>query len=390
MGLAQFPMGDGLVRYQRVAGILSLVLLTICSTAGAAVLPEERGDILYHSYDGGGATIDGPSILLRKNLGNSVSLGLNHYVDNVTSASIDVVVNASEYTEEREENTIMVDYLKQKTIVSLSLTDSVEDDYEATTLSLGMSQDMFGDLTTLSVSFAYGDNTIGQNGDDNFEETSETRSYRVTITQIMTRNLVMSFALDATTDEGYLNNPYRSVRFRDPTSQIGYLFQPEVYPQTRTSNAFAVRGNYYLEQHAALHLGYRLFTDNWGIDASTYEFGYILPYRDDWTFEASIRFHDQSEADFYDDLFPFQDAQNFLARDKELSNFSSTTLGVGVGWEFGRAWESIQRGSLNLNVDWIQFDYDDFRDLTDSASVGNESLYSFDATVIRAFASIWF
>ena len=121
----------------------------------------------------------------------------------------------------------------------------------------------------------------------------------------------------------------------------------------------------------------------WGIDATTYEFGYILPYRDDWIFEASFRFYDQSKADFYSDLFPFQDAQNFLARDKELSNFSSTTLGAGVSWEFGRAWKSVQRGSLSLNVDWIQFDYDNFRDLTDSASVGNESLYAFDATVIR-------
>ena len=68
-------------------------------------MPEERADLLYHSYDGGGVEIDGPSVLVRKNLGNSVSLGLNHYVDNVTSASIDVVVSASEYTEKREENT---------------------------------------------------------------------------------------------------------------------------------------------------------------------------------------------------------------------------------------------------------------------------------------------
>ena len=40
--------------------------------------------------------------------------------------------------------------------------------------------------------------------------------------------------------------------------------------------------------------------------------------------------------------------------------------------------------------DYIQFNYDDFRDLTVSASPGNEPLYSFNATVIRAFASLWF
>lgn len=370
---------------------LSLVmLLCACGLARAAVLPAERGDILYHSYDGGGAKIDGPSILVRKNFGESVSIGLNHYVDNVTSASIDVLVSASEYTEKREENTLSLDYLRQKTTMSMGYTRSVESDYEATTLSLGISQDMFGDLTTVTMGFALGDNSVGQNGNDDFDEASKVRSYRVSLSQILTRNLVMAFALETITDEGYLNNPYRSVRYRDGGSPIGYSFQQEVYPGTRTSNAIAVRANYFLEQRAALHGGYRVFSDSWGIDASTIELGYTLPYGDDWVFEASLRLYRQSDAEFYSDLFPFQDAQNFLARDKELSKFSSTTLGLGASWEFGNAWTEIERGSLNLNLDLIQFDYDNFTDLTETGPLGEEPLYSFDATVIRAFASVWF
>ena len=238
--------------------------LIFIGTANAAVLPEERADLLYHSYDGGGAEIDGPSLLVRKNLGDSVSVGLNHYVDNVTSASIDVLVNASEYTEEREENNISFDYLRQKTTMSLGYTRSDESDFEATTLSLGISQDMFGDLTTVSMSFALGDNIVGQNGDDSFEEDAKVRSYRVGVSQILTKNLVMAFTLETITDEGYLNNPYRSVRYIDSGSPIGYSFQQEIYPETRTSNAIALRGNYYLPQRAALHGGIRLFDDKLG------------------------------------------------------------------------------------------------------------------------------
>lgn len=365
-------------------------LLLLCNLARAAVLPEERGDFLYHSYDGGGAKIDGPSVLVRKNFGESVSVGLNRYVDNVTSASIDVLVSASEYTEKREENTISVDYLRQKTTMSMGYTRSVESDYEAKTLSLGISQDMFGDLTTVSMGFAVGDNLVGQNGNDSFEEESKVRSYRISLSQILTRNLLMALSLETITDEGYLNNPYRSVRYRDSGSPIGYSFQQEVYPGTRTSNAVALRANYFLEQRAALHGGYRVFSDSWGIDANTIELGYTLPYGDSWIFEASLRLYAQSDAEFYSDLFPFQDAQNFLARDKELSKFSSTTLGFGASWEFGAAWTAIERGSLALNLDFIQFDYDNFSDLTKSGPVGDEPLYSFDAEVIRAFASIWF
>ena len=356
----------------------------------AAVLPEERVDLLYHRYDGGGAEIDGPSFLVRKNVGDSVSVGLNHYVDNVTSASVDVLVSASEYTEERTENSVAIDYLRQKTTMSLGYTVSDESDYKANTLSLGISQDMFGDLTTVTMSFAYGDNTVERNGDDAFEEDTKVRSYRLGISQILTKNLVMALTLETITDDGYLNNPYRSVRYCNDPACSGYSFEPEIYPETRTSNAFSVRANYYLPQRAALHGGVRIFEDTWDIDATTYELGYTFPYDDAWIIEASFRYHDQDSAEFYSDLFPSIDAQNYLARDKELSTFTSTTVGLGASYEFGRSWSGIDRGSLNLQVDWISFDYDDFRDLTKAGAVGDEPLYSFDATVTRLFTSIWF
>ncbi len=371
----------------RVAGLL---LLFLCGEAAAAVLPEERADLLYHSYDGGGAEIEGPSVLLRKNLGSSVSVGLNHYVDNVTSASIDVLVSASEYTEKRTENSVAIDYLRQKTTMSAAYTRSKESDFDATTLSLGISQDMFGDLTTLSIGFSLGDNVISQNGNDDFEEEATVRSYRVDLSQIFTRNLVMATSFETITDEGYLNNPYRSVRYLDPGRETGYSFQPEVYPETRTSNAIALRANYYLAQRAALHAGLRWFEDSWDIDATTYEIGYTLPYEEDWIFGARLRLYDQSSADFYSDLFPHEGAQNYLARDKELSSFSSTTIGVSASYQFGRAWKAIDRGSVNLELDWIRFDYDDFRDLTESGDVGEEPLYTFDAQVMRFFMSFWF
>ena len=40
-------------------------ILSITSSQ-AAVLAADRVDVLYHSYEGGGMKIDGPSILLRK------------------------------------------------------------------------------------------------------------------------------------------------------------------------------------------------------------------------------------------------------------------------------------------------------------------------------------
>jgi len=359
---------------------LSLNLVDI----NAAVLPEDRADVLFHSYDGGGVEITGPSILVRKGFGDSVSATINHYVDNVSSASIDVLTTASPYSESRDEN------LHDKTIMSVALTESVESDFDASTFSINFSQDMFGDLTTVSMGFALGDNIVGQNGNSSFNEEATTRNYRLSVSQVVSKKMIMAVAFETISDEGFLNNPYRSVRYLD-TSPNQYSFQPEVYPRTRSSNALAVRVRYYLQHRAAIHGGYRIYSDSWGISANTFELGYTLPFRTNWILETSVRYYDQSKADFYSDLFPFQDAQNFLARDKELSSFNSLTLGAGVSYELdNKTWRTFKRGSLNFHYDYIQFDYDDFRDLTQSGSVGNEPLYSFNAGVIRAFASLWF
>ncbi len=50
-----------------------LTLFFGASSVYAAVLPEDRADLLYHSYDGGGAEISGPSLLVRKKFGEHIS-----------------------------------------------------------------------------------------------------------------------------------------------------------------------------------------------------------------------------------------------------------------------------------------------------------------------------
>lgn len=377
-------------RYQYLTWTLAAISCILQSTAFAAVLPEDRADLLYHSYDGGGAEISGPSLLVRKKFGENVSVSANHYVDNVSSASIDVITSASPFEDKRTENDLSVDYLHEHTIMTLGYADSSESDYDAKTLSMNISQDMFGDLTTISMGFAMGDNEVRNNYEADFEEEVMTRSYNLSLSQIISKDLIVSTILNVITDEGFLNSPYRRVRYYDSGSG-GYLWEDERYPNTRTSNAVALRARYYLAHRAALHFGYRFFSDTWGIEAQTYELGYTWPYQDSWVFDFSYRLYDQTRADFYSDLFPYEDSQNFLARDKELSTFNSQTIGVAASYEFGRNDSgTIKRNSVNLSIDFIDFVYDDFRDLRVNTTVGQEPNYEFDATVIRAYYSLWF
>ncbi|NIA27180.1 MAG: DUF3570 domain-containing protein, partial [Desulfobulbaceae bacterium] len=134
-----------------------LALLAGIGTAQAGVLPEDRADILYHLYDGGGVEVDGPSILVRKQVGKNTSVVGNYYVDMISSASIDVITTASPYTEERTQWSLGMDYLRGNTTMRVGYTSSVESDFDAKTYSFSVSQDMFGDMTTLTLSYALGD-----------------------------------------------------------------------------------------------------------------------------------------------------------------------------------------------------------------------------------------
>lgn len=374
--------------------LIPLLLVAALATPGAAdagVLPEDRADALYHRYDGGGVTIDGPSLLVRKKFAEKYSVAANFYMDMVSSASIDVVTTASPYTETRTQMSAALDALNGKTQYSVNFTNSDENDYTANSASLDVSQDMFGDLTNVSFGFSRGWDEVRKRGDADFSEPIDRSTYRVGVTQILTPTLMVGANYELVTDEGFLNNPYRSVRYLDPGSASGFAFQPEVYPHTRTSNAAALNARYFLPYRAAVHGEYRFFTDTWGIDANTVQVGYTHPWGKQWIFELSYRWYDQSAADFYADLFPRQDAQNFLARDKELSTFTSHMIGLGATYELPPlGWSFLQRSTVSLFYDRFRFDYDDFRDITAGGAPGAEPLYGFDADVIRLFFSGWF
>lgn len=378
--------------------LLTCSILIIFSAAiQAATLPEERADLMYHSYDGGGMTIDGPSLLVRKNFSETYSVSANYYVDNVSSASIDVIASgASEYSEQRDEFSLTAAYLENKTLLSGGYTHSSENDYDANTFYVNISQDFFGDLTTLSLGYSRGSDEVRQNGNDAFSDEIDRQNFRLGISQILTPSLMVGINYEAITEEGYLNNPYRSYRFLTNPLDVSAGFQTatEVYPRTRTSDAATLSASYFLPYRAAIKAEYRYFTDDWDIDAHTYQLTYTHPFGENWVFDAKYRAYSQSNAYFYNDMFEFAslDEKDFRARDKELSEFSSQTLGISIGYDIPqlKRRKVIDRGSINLQWDHLMFDYDNFRDITKNGIAGEESLYSFDADVIRLFISIWY
>ena len=369
----------------------AILLLLAVTPLSAAVLPEDRSDALYHAYDGGGVEVSGPSILIRKQVGSAVSVSANYYTDSISSASVDVVTTASPYSEYRREHSFSVDYLHHSTIMTLGYNNSEESDYTSNTASFGISQEMFGAMTTVSLSYSRSADEVRKTGDEQFKEDVKRQSYRLGITQVLSTNALMSLTWETISDQGFLNNPYRSVRYIDTINPKGYAFEPERYPGTRSSNTLAIRGIYYLPYRASLSAEYRYFSDSWGIQANNTELAYVHPLGERWTVDLKYRYYQQSAADFYSDIFSTQGYQNHLARDKELSTFNSHTFSVGASFAFLKEnWSLLERGDVSFTFDYIQFNYDDFRDISGGGVAGQESLYDFGAKVIRLFVSVWY
>ncbi len=371
--------------------VMALAGCLLSAASHAAVLPADRADVMYHSYSGDGVSIDGPSVLLRKKAGNHWSFSANYYVDTISGASIDVRATASPYREERQETSVGVDFVQNKTSLAASYTNSSENDYEASSFYLGASQDFFGDLTTLSMSYSRGSDEVGRRGDASFAEQAQRQKFGLGVTQILTKNLIVGVNAENVADEGYLNNPYRVVRYVDPGSARGFAFTTEVYPRTRVSNAFSANANYYLAHRASVYGDARYYSDTWGIEAVNGKFGYIHTFGDDWIVDLHVRYYQQEQADFYQDLFSRPDEFNFMARDKELSTYQSLSAGIKVSyaWQFSSQ-RYLDKSTLNFEYDYMNFDYDNFRDVTDDAPVGEEALFGFSANVIRLYLSVWY
>ena len=391
-------------RFGKYAKVLAALCL-VGTPAIADVLPDDRADVLYHNYDGGGITIQGPSVLVRKKVGDSLSFTGSYYEDLISSASIDVKLSASPYHETRKQEGGSVDYLHGKTIYTAGYIHSKEPDYQANTAYYAISQSMFGDLTTVSFGFRRGwDNVfrdIKVNGiiqnDPTFHQQADHRAYTLSLSQILTRNAILNLNFEAITDEGYLASPYRKVRYFDSTvPQKNFTLADQVYPNTRTSSAASVQFKYYLPYRAAVTGQYRFYNDTWGITGNTGEIDYTHPFTrpilyGHLTLDGSVRYYKQNHANFYSDLFPRADYSNFEARDRELAAFHSLSLGFGAEYEFPRVrW--LNKSSITFHINHLMIDYADFRDalLAAQYGAGNEPLYKLNANIFQLFISAWY
>jgi hypothetical protein len=387
---------------QRILGRVAVVVTLLLIRATCAdVLPDDRADLFYSKYSGGGMDITGESAAVNKKFTENIAAQVNYFVDHVSGASIDVLSQASQIRDERIQKSGTLEFVHDKTTYTASYTGSVERDYRSDTASIAMKQDMFGDLTTLSLAFANSVDKVGENNGTAFVPIitwlghAQSRSYDVDWSQILTKNLIAGVNFNVITDNGYLANPYRSIRYLDPGTPKGYSLGSQVYPDTRTSTAIQGEAKYFLPYRAAITGSFRYFRDTWSIVGKTFEVDYTHPLSNVWIFEGRLRYYTQNHADFYSDLFAYADEYRFEGRDQDLAAQDNYTVGAKMTYAFlPNGWKMFKRATVTFDASRITFHYKDFTNIKDYGlpqyQPGDEPLYQFNATVYQIYMSMFF
>jgi len=363
-----------------------LMMLAAVPCAHSATLPEDRTDMMYHAYDGGGVSVSGPAVLVRKSAGDNVSVSGRYYVDSVSGASPDVVSTASPYRDRREELSVGVDMLHGNSLASVSVISSKEHDYLADTVGLNVTHDLFGGLTTLDLGFSNGKDTV-ERVNTTFQQDINRYNFRLGVSQVLTRSLLVGISFEDVAENGYLNNPYRFALVGG-TNVLNSVPTPEIYPTARDSQAVALRavqgfGIAGRPLGMSARIDYRYYRDTWDIRSSTLGLSLQRYFGDRWSGEVRYRYYQQSAASFYSDYFATP--MTFMARDKNLSTFSDQSIGIRFSWLFAKQrFLFFNKASLNFAHDRIYFNYNDY------TNVLNGQPYSFSADVLQLYISAWY
>jgi hypothetical protein len=357
-----------------VAPLAGLLGGALPSTPVVAVtLPEDTAEAMYHLYDGGGLTAQGPALLVRKSVLDKVSLVGTYYVDMVSNASIDVVTQASPFKETRKEYAVGADYAYRDSLLSVAYSNSNEPDYIAQSTSIDASQEVFGNMTTIKLGFTRGKDDVGKKGEGFFDYAKHWR-YRLGVTQILTPSWLATLNLEAVSDDGFLGSPYRA-------ALVFGAYVPENNPRTRSSRSIKLGTVGEIMPRTSVHVDYRYFYDTWDIKASTFEVGGSRYVGESFLIDAYLRYYTQTRALFYSDNATTQTV--YISRNRQLSTFNDIAPGARVTYVYKQVPGRYEIKG-NLNYEYQRFNFSDFTD------VRTGQLYSYGAHVLQLLVTATF
>jgi len=194
-------------------------------------------------------------------------------------------------------------------------------------------------------------------------ETRQSYSLGFGFSQILSKRLQGSLALDFVQQQGLLSTPYQRVYFNDIEASYIENFHlangVEKLPDTRFKLAAGGRLNYYVNERVNIRTYYRYYFDDWGIHSHTASIELPIKISDKFTIYPSYRFYNQSAADYFAAYNQHLPSEEFYTSDYDLSEFYSNQYGLGISYTdiFTKAhiWKLVIK-SIDLQYNYYERD----------------------------------
>lgn len=280
-----------------------------------------------------------------------VEIGARYLVDIVSSASVDVVTQATDAMSDvrHEVGASLIYRGDPDQRLGASYARSVEHDYESHNVSAFYARDLRERMLTLSVWLGHQRSEITVSGAYAFERSLFAYLGSVGLDWVLGHKDRLELVLSGSLYDGFQASPYRYLT-------IGGLAYAENHPETRGRGALTLRHRHAFERNITLRTEARFYRDSYGVTAGNAEVGFVQE-RGLFDVGASLRIYGQSAARFFEARYARQ--QRYLTLDKELTRFMNAfaTLMVGVRPRVGEQVESLR---VDLRASFFGFRYGDY------------------------------
>jgi len=179
--------------------------------------------------------------------------------------------------------------------------------------------------------------------------------------QILTKKIQGSLALDLVRQNGLLSTPFQRVNFSDVEDSFieDFLLADDVerLPDTRFKVAIGGRLNFYVNEWLTLRSFYRYYLDDWGITSHTASLEIPIKLGSKFTVYPSYRYYSQTAADYFAPSNQHLSTAAFYTSDFDLSAYNANQFGFGLSYTdiFTklRLWKV---GLKSIDVKFYQYD----------------------------------
>ncbi|MGZ3425832.1 MAG: DUF3570 domain-containing protein [Polyangia bacterium] len=302
-------------------------------------------------------TVVSPLAALSRDAWKGGTLSASYVADVVSSASIDVVSNATARMNDfRSEITAGLVQKLRNTTLTGSYVYSIENDYQSHNVELGFAQDLFEKNSTLAFGATLSANDVYRTGDQSFHRKLTVAGLSASWTQVLNRATIAQLSYSFSYGSGYWASPYRFVRIETPDLAAIEFKVPETEPNERFRHAAVIGLNRHVGSDSSLQGDYRFYADNWGILSHTIQLRYFVTWKD-VTLRLRERFYYQSGASFFRPHYTAATLQPFVTADRELSTFWSNVAGFKISWRLPWVHRALE---LEAKVDYFHFGYVNF------------------------------